>query len=394
MELENLGASTRSVHAGESPDPLTGSLTPPLYQSSVYAFRDAAQGADLFAGRGEGYIYTRLGNPTLKTLERKLALLEGADDAVVTSSGMAAIATATAALARAGDHVVSAEVIYGATYTLFHDVWSRFGLETSFVNSTDPDEYRKAIRKNTRIIFIETPSNPTMEVIDIAALAEIARESGACLMVDNTFATPINQNPLALGAHLVAHSASKYLGGHADVIAGAVAGSATLIKEVRQNLKVLGTVLGPFEGWLILRGLKTLALRVARHNENGLAVARFLEGRPEVSRVFYPGLKSHPGHETAARQMRGFGGMLSFELKGGHDSGIRLVNSVRLCTLAVSLGDVCSLIEHPASMTHAGVPLEERLRGGISDGLVRLSVGIEDAPDIIADLGQALDRAS
>lgn len=393
MELENLGASTRSVHAGESPEPVTGSLTPPLYQSSVYAFRDAAQGADLFAGRGEGYIYTRLGNPTLKTLEKKLALLEGADDAVVTSSGMAAIATATAALARAGDHIVSAEVIYGATYTLFHDVWSRFGLETTFVTSTSPDDYRKALRKNTRLIFIETPSNPTMDVIDISALAEIAREAGAYLIVDNTFATPINQNPLALGAHLVAHSASKYLGGHADVIAGAVAGPATLIKEVRQILKTTGTVLGPFEGWLILRGLKTLALRVARHNENALAVARFLEGRLAVGRVFYPGLESHPGHRIAASQMRGFGGMLSFELKGGHDAGIRLVNSVRLCTLAVSLGDVRTLIEHPASMTHAGVPQEERLRGGISDGLVRLSAGIEDAPDIIADLGQALDRA-
>lgn len=394
MEPDKMGASTRAVHAGESPDPATGSLTPPLYQSSVYAFKDAAQGADLFAGKAEGYIYTRLGNPTLRMLEDKLALLEGAEAALVTSSGMAAIATATAALTRAGDHIVSSEVIYGATYTLFHEVWSRYGVETTFVASTRPEDYRKAIRKNTRLVFVETPSNPTMDVIDIRALADVAKESGACLMVDNTFATPVNQNPLALGAQLVMHSASKYLGGHADVIAGALAGSAPLIKEARQSLKTLGTVLGPFEGWLILRGIKTMALRVARHNENAMNVARFLEGHPAVSRVFYPGLPGHSGHEVAARQMRGFGGVLSFELKGGHDAGIRLVNSVRLCTLAVSLGDVRSLIEHPASMTHAAVPREERLRGGISDGLVRLSVGIEDSADIIDDLEQALGSAS
>ncbi len=393
MELEKMGQSTRAVHAGESPDPATGSLTPPLYQSSVYAFRDAAHGAALFAGEAEGYVYTRLGNPTLKMLEEKLAVLEGAEAALVTSSGMAAIATVAAAVARAGDHIVCAEVIYGATFTLFRDIWSRFGVETTFVTSTHPEEYRKALRDNTRLIIIETPSNPTMGIIDIAALAQVAREAGAYLMIDNTFASPVNQSPLALGAHLVMHSVSKYLGGHADVIAGAVAGSAALIKECRQSLKMVGTVLGPFEGWLVLRGAKTLGLRMTRHNENGMAVARFLEGHSAVSRVFYPGLESHPGHEIAARQMRGFGGMLSFELKGGHDAGLRMVNSVQLATLAVSLGDVRTLIEHPASMTHASVPREERERGGISDGLVRLSVGIEDSADIIADLKQALERA-
>lgn len=391
MDLEKAGPSTRAVHAGEAPEPSTGSLSPPLYQSSVYAFRNAAQGAALFAGAGDGFIYTRLGNPTLKTLEAKLALLEGAEAALVTSSGMAAIATTVAALARAGDHVVSAEVIYGATYTLLRDVWTRFGLETTFVASTRIEDYRQALRPNTRLIFVETPSNPTLDVIDIAALSEVARESGAYLMVDNTFASPINQNPLALGADVAVHSASKYLGGHADVIAGAVAGSAAIIQQARQSLKTFGAVLGPFEGWLILRGLKTLALRVARHNENALAVARFLESHPAVERVFYPGLESHPGHGVAARQMRGYGGMVSFEMKGGHQAGIRLVDGVRLCTLAVSLGDVRTLIEHPASMTHVGMPAEERRRGGITDGLVRLSVGIEDVPDIIADLGQALD---
>lgn len=393
MQADKMGPSTRAVHAGESPEPTTGSLTAPLYQSSVYAFRDAAQGADLFAGKGEGYIYTRLGNPTLKTLENKLALLEGAEAALVTSSGMGAIATATAAVARAGDHIVSAEVIYGATYTLFSEVWSRYGIETTFVSSTDPEDYRRAMRPNTRLVFIESPSNPTLDIIDIEAIAAIAREAGAYSMVDNTFATPINQNPLALGADLVVHSATKYLGGHADVIAGALAGPASLIKACRSSLKTLGTVLGPFEAWLILRGVKTLALRMARHNENGMAVARFLEGHPAVRRVFHPGLESNPGRAVAARQMRDFGGMVSFELKGGHDAGIRLVNSVRLCTLAVSLGDVRTLIEHPASMTHAAVPSEERLRGGITDGLVRLSTGIEDAADIIADLEQALEKA-
>lgn len=394
MNLDNAGPSTRAVHAGEAPEPSTGSLSPPLYQSSVYAFRNAAQGAALFAGTEEGFIYTRLGNPTLKTLEAKLAILEGAEAALVTSSGMGAIATTVAALARAGEHVVSAEVIYGATYTLLREVWTRFGLETTFVASTSVEDFRRALRPNTRLVFAETPANPTMDVVDIAALSEIARGAGAYLIVDNTFATPINQNPLSLGADVVVHSASKYLGGHADVIAGVVAGSSKLVQQARQSMKTFGTVLGPFEGWLILRGLKTLALRVARHNENGLAVARFLESHPAVKRVFYPGLESHPGHGVAGRQMRGYGGMVSFELKGGRDAGIRLVEGVRLCTLAVSLGDVRTLIEHPASMTHAGVPEEERLRGGITDGLVRLSAGVEDASDIVADLEEALEGAT
>lgn len=394
MDLEKAGPSTQAVHAGEAPEPTTGSLSPPLYQSSVYAFQDAEQGAALFAGSREGYVYTRLGNPTLKTLEKKLAILEGGEEALVTSSGMAAIATTVASLARAGEHVVSAEVIYGATYTLLREFWPRFGLQSTFVASSDTEDYRRAMRPNTRIVFVETPSNPTLEVVDIAALAEVARQGNALLVVDNTFATPMNQNPLALGADIVVHSASKYLGGHADVIAGVVVGRSDLIHKARQSLRLIGTVLGPFEAWLILRGLKTLALRVARHNENALAVARFLEGHPAVERVFYPGLESHPGHRLAARQMRGFGGMVSFELKGGHDAGIRMVDSVRLCTLAVSLGDVSTLIEHPASMTHTSVPVEERRRGGITDGLVRLSVGIEDAPDIIADLKQALERTT
>lgn len=394
MDLEKAGPSTRAVHAGELPDPSTNSLSPPLYQSSVYAFRNAAQGAALFAGTDEGYIYTRLGNPTLKMLETKLALLEGAEAALVTSSGMGAIATAVGALARAGDHVVSAEVIYGATYSLLRDVWPRFGLETTFVVSKEVEDYRQAVRPNTRLIFVETPSNPTLGIVDIAALSEVAREAGAYLMVDNTFATPVNQNPLSLGTNVVVHSASKYLGGHADVIAGVVAGPSAIVQQARQSLKTLGPVLGPFEAWLILRGLKTLALRVARHNQNALDVARFLAAHAAVERVFYPGLEKHHGHEVAARQMSGFGGMVSFELKGGHDAGIRLVDGVRLCTLAVSLGDVRTLIEHPASMTHAGVPAEERRRGGITDGLVRLSVGIEDVPDIIADLDQALERTA
>ena len=392
MNLENTGPSTRAVHSGEAPDKQNRSLIPPLYQTSTFAFDNAKQGARLFAGQEEGYIYTRLGNPTLRVLEEKLAALEGGEDALVTSSGMGAISTALVGLTQAGDHVVSAVAIYGATYHLFHGLMSKFGLSFSFVDATKVENIRKAIQPNTRVIFIETPANPTLDITDIAATARLAKDSGATLIADNTFATFYNQLPLALGADLVVHSATKYINGHGDLVAGAIIGPRPVVQGLRRHsMELLGTCLGPFEAWLTTRGLRTMALRMARHNENGLAVARFLQGHPAVSRVHYPGLPEHLGHDIARKQMSGFGGMVSFELAGGLEAGETLVDSVKLCTLAVSLGSVETLIQHPASMTHAGVPPDVRRQMGITDGLVRLSVGIEDAPDIMADLGQALD---
>ena len=392
MNLRDTGPSTRAVHSGETPDKQNRSLIPPLYQTSTFAFDNAKQGARLFAGQEEGYIYTRLGNPTLRVLEEKLAALEGGENALVTSSGMGAISTALVGLTQAGDHVVSAVAIYGATYHLFHGLMSKFGLSFSFVDATKVENIRKAIQPNTRVIFIETPANPTLDITDIAATARLAKDSGATLIADNTFATFYNQLPLALGADLVVHSATKYINGHGDLIAGAIIGPRSAIHDLRRHsMELLGTCLGPFEAWLTTRGLRTMALRMARHNENGLAVARFLQGHPAVSRVHYPGLPEHLGHDIARKQMSGFGGMVSFELAGGLEAGERLVDSVKLCTLAVSLGSVETLIQHPASMTHAGVPQDVRRQMGITDGLVRLSVGIEDAPDIMADLGQALD---
>ncbi|MBI2849253.1 MAG: PLP-dependent transferase [Chloroflexi bacterium] len=390
MDLRKVGPSTKAVHAGHGPDKLTGALVPPIYQTSTFAFHSAEHGARLFAGEEEGYIYSRLGNPTVTALAGKIAALEGGEEALITSSGMAAISTAMAALTRARDHIVSTQVIYGATYTFLRDIVSRFGIEVSFVKGASLENIRAALTPSTRLVYIETPANPTLEVIDIAAVAGLTREVGAMLVVDNTFATFYNQHPLALGADLVVYSATKYIGGHGDVIGGAVVGSKELIGQVRRILRNTGGILGPLEAWLLVRGLKTFALRMARHNENGLAVAEFLAGHPRVRCVHYPGLPQFPGHEIARAQMSGFGGMIAFEVEGGVAGGMSLVNAVELCTLAVSLGDVSTLIEHPASMTHAGVPKDVRGGMGITDGLVRLSVGIEDADDIVADLEQAL----
>ena len=392
MDLSKAGFSTRAVHAGEHPDELTGAVSPPIYQTSAFAFKSAEHAARIFAGQEKGFAYSRLGNPTTRMLEEKLAFLEGGTDAVATASGMAAVSTLVTALLQSGDHVVSARVVYSATYTFLDELAPRGGLAVTFVDGSRVSELRAGIRSNTKMIFVETPANPTLDVVDIAAAAELAREAGALLVVDNTFATFYNQRPLELGAHLVIHSATKYIGGHSDVIAGAIVGSAEHMPRVRETLKVTGGVLGPFEAWLLLRGLKTLPLRVGRQNETAQKVAEFLAERPEVARVLYPGLPDHAGHEIASRQMTGYGGVLSFEMKGGVEAGRLLMNSVDLCTLAVSLGGVETLIEHPASMTHVNVPRDAREKAGITDGLVRLAVGLEEADDIIADLSQALER--
>lgn len=385
-----VGESTLAIHGGRRLPDVAHALSMPLYLTSSFTFDSAEQGAERFAHPEEGYIYTRLANPTVDATASKIAALEGAESALLTSSGMAAISTTLCALLVPGQEIVAGRVLYGSTLMLLKRMEHKCGMRIRYVDATNPGDLRAAVTPRTRLIYIETPDNPLLGVVDIAAVAEIAQRVGARVVVDNTFATPFNQRPLELGADLVVHSATKYLGGHGDLIAGAVVGSAQLVQAVREELKEKGAICEPFTAWLLQRGLKTFALRMERHNANGLAIARFLQEHPRVERVYYPGLETNPHYGVARRQMRGFGGVLSFEVKGGLEAGMKLVNAVRLCTRAVSLGDAETLIEHPASMTHAAVPPEERRAAGLTDGLVRLAVGLEDAEDIIADLDQAL----
>lgn len=384
--------ATKAIHAGQHRDPSTGAVTVPIYETSTFVFDSAEQGAARFAGKEEGYIYTRLGNPTIRALERCLAELEEGEDARACASGMAAINTAVMALVAKGDHVVSSEPLYGGTAKLFMDILPKFGVEFTFVDSSNPENVQPVMRENTKLVFIETPSNPTLKLTDIMAVSRIAHKHNTVCMVDNTFMSPYYQQPIRLGADVVVHSLTKYLSGHSDVVGGVVIGSRSFVQRMDPILKNTGATLGPFEAWLTLRGVKTLHVRMEKHSENAMKVAEFLESQPKVEKVYYPGLKSHPQHELARRQMSGYGGVLSFEVKGGLEAGRKLMNSVKLCTLAVSLGAVETLIEHPASMTHAVVSREERLKTGIADSLVRLSVGIEDPEDIIEDLKESLQK--
>jgi len=390
MNMDKRGFATKAVHAGQSPDPVTGSVVVPIYSTSTFAFKDADQGAARFAGTEEGYIYTRLGNPTTRALEKNVAALESGEDARACASGMAAITTAVMSIIKKGDHVVSTDCIYGGTVKLFLDILSKYGVDFTLVDSSDTENVKSAIRKNTKLIYLETPANPTLKLTDLREVVKLAKQHGIMTMVDNTFMSPYFQRPLELGADVVIHSLTKYLGGHSDLVGGIVVGSKVFIKALDPVLKNTGGTIGPFEAWLTLRGIKTLPLRMQKHNENALRTAQFLESHPKIAKVCYPGLKSHLQHELAKRQMSGFGGIICFEVKGGLDAGKKLMNSVKLCTLAVSLGAVETLIEHPASMTHAIVPKKEREKAGITDTLVRLSVGIEDIDDIIDDLKQAL----
>jgi len=366
-------------------------VAPPIYQATTFAFRNAEQGAAIFSEEMEGYVYTRWGNPTLASLERKLAALEGGEEALVTASGMAAVTTALLTVLDSGDHVLCSKGVYTGTYKFLSYSLRRFDVKVDFVDGTNPTLFEKVIHPNTRLIYIETPANPTLDVIDIAVISDIARRHGLPLFIDNTFATPCGQRPLELGADVVIHSMTKYLCGHGDAIGGAIIGRREFIEEARKvTLRIYGGVLSPFNAWLIMRGIHTLPLRMRAHSQNAMEIAKFLEEHPRVKMVRYPGLPSHPQHEIALKQMKLFGGMISFELMGGEEAGRKLMNSLRLCTLAVSLGDTRTLISHPASMTHAAVPREERLRFGITDGLIRLSVGLEDVGDIIEDLDRGL----
>jgi methionine-gamma-lyase len=392
MDKTDVGFHTKLVHAGAVRD-VYGSAVTPIYQTSTFGFHDAQEGADRFAGRADGYIYTRLGNPTIRALEDCVAELEGGCGAVATSSGMGAVSTAYLALLRQGAHVVSTAAVYGPSRKLIEDHLADFGVTATFVDTSEPANMERAVRPETRLLYVESPANPSMQVTDIAAAARIAHTHEALLVVDNTFASPYLQQPLCLGADVVLHSVTKFINGHADVVGGIlVARDAAVLKRLRSVMIATGCNMDPHQAFLVHRGLKTLGLRLERAQASALRIATWLETRRDVTWVRYVGLASHPQHELATRQMRGPGAMISFELEGGLDAGRHLMDHVRLATLAVSLGGVETLIEHPASMTHAGVPREERLKAGISDGLVRYSVGIEDPEDLIEDLRQALER--
>lgn len=391
MAMKVKGFNTKAIHAGQKPCPVTGAHVTPIYQTSTFVFKDVEQGARRFAGQEPGYIYTRLGNPTITELEEKIAALEGGEAALATASGMAAISTALVSLLKQGDHVVTGDTLYGCTHGFINELLPRYGVEVTAVDTSDLNNIEKAMKPNTKVVYVETPANPTMKMVDLKGAADVAHRHGALLIVDNTFMSPYLQRPIEHGADVVVHSATKYIGGHGDVIAGLIISSKELIDIMRiPYLKDFGGVLSPFDAWLLLRGLKTLGIRMERHCINAQKVAEYLEKHPLIEKVYYPGLPSHPQHELAKKQMDGFGGMMSFELKGGLEAGKILMNSVKMISLAVSLGCVDSLIQHPASMTHSPVPREERLKAGITDGQVRLSVGIEDVEDIINDLDQAL----
>jgi cystathionine beta-lyase/cystathionine gamma-synthase len=386
---EHQGIQTRLIHGDRAAND-SAAVSPPIVQTSTFLLGTPEHGADLAAEIAPATYYTRYGSPNTKQAEALLADLEGGAAALAVGSGMAAIATAILSNVRAGDHVVAQHTHYTATLSLLAETLPRYGIGVTQVDQRDTGAFERAMRPNTKIVYTETPTNPTMDLTDLHATAAIAHASGALAITDNTFASAYNQRPLELGYDLVVHSATKYLNGHADVTAGAIIGSQQLIDAAWEYARVHGPVLHPFEAWLLRRGLQTYGLRMAAHNRNALEVARFLEAHPAVERVYFPGLPSHPQHKLARQQMSGFGGMLAFELKGGYDAAYRAIRRTRICLLAVSLGGVETLIVHPASMIHAHQSDDQRAAAGISPGLIRLSVGVEDAADIIADLEQAL----
>ncbi len=387
------GPSTQAVHAGEARQKLAHALTEPIVQTATYTFTDSAEIADHFEGRIEREEYGRYGNPTQRVAEKKIAALEGAEDALLFSSGMAAITTTLFAMLAKGAHVVVTDDAYRRTRQFLHQVLRRYGVEVSTVPAGDYERMEEAIRQTTRLIFSESPTNPYNRVIDLERLADIGRRHRVKTIIDSTFATPINQRPIEFGIDLVIHSATKYLGGHNDLLAGVVSGSEDLVSGIRDLQGITGAVVDPFAAYLLIRGLKTLALRVERQNANATRIAEFLANHPKVERVYYPGLPTHPEHEIARRQMKGFGGVVSFEVRGDLAAASRVVDACTIPRIAPSLGGVESLIEQPALMSFYELTTEERLQIGIRDNLVRYSVGIEDADDLIADLAQALEHA-
>ncbi len=391
MKTNDKGFNTKLIHAGAFEDEF-GSATVPIYQTSTFKFKNAQHGADCFSGKSNGFIYTRIGNPTIHALEQNIAELENGFGGIATSSGMGAVSSVYMALLGAGSHIISSDAVYGPARGILEQDFSRYNVEASFVNTSETENIIAAIKPNTKVLYIETPANPTMDITDIAACAKIAKEHNLLLVVDNTFCSPYLQKPLLLGADVVLHSVTKFINGHADIVGGViVAKDPEIYKKIRHSMVFLGCNMDPTQAFMVLRGVKTLAIRIERAQENALKVAKFLEAHPKVAWIKYPGLESHPQFNLAKQQMNGFGSMMSFGLKGGYEAGKKLMDNVHLAMLAVSLGGVETLIQHPASMTHAVVSREDKLAAGITDDLVRFSVGIEDVEDIIEDLNQGLN---
>jgi len=383
---------TTAVHAGDDHAEHYGALSVPIYPASVYAFPDADEGAAIHSEEKDGYYYGRLGNPTQHALESAVAELENGEAALALASGMAAVSAAVLTVAKTGDHIVAPASGYSTVTNLFYHIGERFAIETTFVDAANSENYRSAIRANTKLLWLETPSNPIVRITDLTAVASIARENNITTIADNTFATPFNQRPLDLGVDAVVHSATKYLGGHSDLTAGVLVGKKAIVEGARLGAnKFYGGNIAPQVAWLVMRGIKTLALRMERHNSNAYALANMLASHPKVAAVHYPGLISHHNHEIAKSQMPGgFGGMIGLDV-GTIEAGKSLANNVRLCTQATSLGGVETILQHSASMTHSSIPHEDRIKAGITDGLIRLSVGIEDLNDLIEDLLYALE---
>jgi len=382
---------TVAARVGTEVDKAYHSMGIPIYMTNNFLFEDVQQGAEACRSPEFGDCYTRISNPTNNELGKAMASLEGGECGIPFSTGVAALSTLALTLLKAGDHVLCDDTTYSATAYLFRDLLPKFGVTGTFLDFSDPGAVRAAMGSNTRLLVFETPCNPTMKIIDIAGISEIAKEGGAISVVDSTFATPFLTRPIELGADIVMHSSTKYICGHGDAMGGVLVGSRALMEEIQgDGLKNLGGTASPFNSFLMLRGLKTLELRMERHCGTAMAIAKYLQTHPKVARVYYPGLPSHPQHETAKRQMKAFGGLLTFELKGGLEAGVTLMNNLKLCALAVSLGEANTLVQHPASMTHWYVPEEARLASGITDGLVRLSTGLENADELLEDLEQAL----
>lgn len=392
MNNNDYGFDTKLIHAGTFENQF-GSATVPIYQTSTFRFKNAQHGADCFSGKDNGYIYTRIANPTIRALEQNIASLENGFDGIATSSGMGAITSVYMALLGANSHIISSDAVYGPARGVLEQDFSRYNVEASFVNTSNIDAIKAAIKPNSKVLYIETPANPTMELTDLAASSRIAREHNLILVVDNTFSSPHLQKPLDFGADVVLHSVTKFINGHADIVGGIViTKEEELYKKIRHSMIYMGCNMDPTQAYMVLRGVKTLSLRIERAQESAMKIARFLQSHPKVAWIKYPGLESHPQHELAKIQMKGFGAMMSFGLNGGYEAGSKLMDNVRLASLAVSLGGVETLIQHPASMTHAAVSKENKIAAGITDDLVRFSVGIEQLEDIIADLSQGLNN--
>lgn len=392
MALDKMGFNSKLIHAGADKDQF-GSATVPIYQTSTFGFKSADDGAKCFSGENDGFIYTRVSNPTIQALERQIAILEGGFGGIATSSGMAAISTIYMGLLKQGDHMVSTNAVYGSTRVVMESYFSKFGVESTYITTSNLENIKKAIKPNTKVLYIETPTNPTMEITDLEACVALAREHSIITVVDNTFCSPYLQRPLEFGIDVVLHSMTKFINGHADVVAGMiVARNEELCTILHSAMLNMGCNMDPHQAYLVLRGVKTLAIRVERAQQNAIKVAEYLENHPKVEWVKYPGLKSHPQYKLAQKQMDGPGAMISFELKGGFNAGKTLMDNVKLAMLAVSLGGVETLIQHPASMTHSNLSAEAKEKAGITQGLVRFAVGIEDVEDIIADLSQALAK--